>query len=168
MKRVLSLIIVVFVGLTTMAQTQKCGHIDMAALTQVMPETKAAEVELQKFGTELENQMTTMQEEFQALLTAFQSEANTMSQIVLDAKQSELQDMERRITAFQNQASIQFQQKQGELMQPIIKKADDAIKAVAKENNLLYVFDLSSRVVLYKSNDSVDMLPLVKKHMGIQ
>jgi outer membrane protein len=53
-------------------------------------------------------------------------------------------------------------------MQPIFEKADSAIAEVAKENNLVYVFDISSRVVLYQSNQSVDVLPLVKKKMGIE
>ena len=36
------------------------------------------------------------------------------------------------------------------------------------ELELLYVFETSSNVVLYKSNQSIDLLPLVKQKLGIE
>jgi len=39
---------------------------------------------------------------------------------------------------------------------------------VAKEQGLIYVFDTGSKVVLYKSNQSIDILPLVKKQLGLE
>ena len=62
----------------------------------------------------------------------------------------------------------QLQQKQGELLQPVFDKAEKAIEEVAKEQGLMYVFDIGTKVVLYKSAQSVDVLPLVKTKLGIQ
>ncbi len=50
-------------------------------------------------------------------------------------------------------------------MKPIYDKAQAAIAEVAKEKGLIYVFEVNS--VLYKSNESVDLLPLVKTKLGI-
>jgi outer membrane protein len=90
-----------------------------------------------------------------------------MSDLVRQAKEEDIQAKQQRIEVFRTQADQQLQQKQQELMAPIFDKADKAIAEVAKENNLVYVFDISSRVVLYQSSKSVDVLPLVKRKMGI-
>jgi outer membrane protein len=46
-------------------------------------------------------------------------------------------------------------------------KARKAIEEVAKENGLLYVFDMSQGNPVYASEESLDMLPLVKAKMGL-
>ena len=62
-----------------------------------------------------------------------------------------------------------MQQKQGELLKPVFEKAEKAIEEVAKEKGLIYVFDsgVGNRTILYKSNQSIDLLPLVKAKLGI-
>jgi outer membrane protein len=63
-----------------------------------------------------------------------------------------------------------MQQKQADLFKPIFAKAEKGIEEVAKEKGLIYVFDVSEggSVVLYKSNESMDLLPLVKTKLGIK
>ena len=50
----------------------------------------------------------------------------------------------------------------------MLEKADKAVKEVGAEKGLIYVFDMSSRVILYNSKESVDILPFVKTKLGIQ
>ena len=52
------------------------------------------------------------------------------------------------------------------LSAPLLKTAQDAIDAVAKANGYTYVLDTSSGIVLVFP-DGDDLLPLVKKHLGI-
>ncbi|MCD6355563.1 MAG: OmpH family outer membrane protein, partial [Prolixibacteraceae bacterium] len=58
--------------------------------------------------------------------------------------------------------------KQSELLQPVFDKAEKAIAEVAKEKGLIYVFDIGPKVVLYKSNQSIDIMPMVKAKLGIK
>jgi len=51
-------------------------------------------------------------------------------------------------------------------MEPIIKKARDAIAAVAKANGFSYVIDSGTGALLYYP-EGEDLLPLVKKQLGI-
>ncbi len=141
-----------FVGITATvsAQTPKFGHIDLQALVQLMPERATAETEFNKF------QMT----DFEAL-------GDSASEIKRNAKVAEIQDMQQRIQNYQQTANAQLQQKQTELLKPVFDKAEKTIGEVAKEKGLLYVFDIGSKVVLYKSNESVDVLPLVKTKLGL-
>lgn len=152
------------------AQTPKFGHIDLQALIQVMPERSTAETEFNDFQTDLEDLLTTMQTEYQNMLTEFENLDTNTSELVRNAKIQDIQDKQQRIQNFQGNAQQQLQAKYSELLEPVLEKAQGAIDEVAKEQGLLYVFDVSpqSGAVLYKSNESMDILPLVKAKLGIQ
>nr|WP_320021748.1 OmpH family outer membrane protein [uncultured Draconibacterium sp.] len=152
------------------AQALKFGHIDLQALVQVMPERTAAEAEFNTFQGELEEILSEMQKDYQAKLAEFQAMGEEVSEIKRNAKIAEIQDVEQRIQNYQVTAQQQVQQKQAELLGPVFDKAEKAIEEVAKEQGLIYVFDAGAgnRTILYKSNQSIDVLPLVKTKLGIQ
>jgi outer membrane protein len=170
MKRIVVVLFILLAGMVNVskAQTLKFGHINIQQLIQVMPERTTAVEELEKTATELEDILGTMQTELQNMFTDYTEKRETMSDLVRQAKEEDIQAKQQRIETFRMQSEQQLQQKQQELMQPIITKADSAISEVAKEQGLIYVFDVSSRVVLYQSNQSIDILPLVKKKLGIE
>ncbi|MFA9392357.1 MAG: OmpH family outer membrane protein [Prolixibacteraceae bacterium] len=170
MKKVLILIVLFVAGWAAQvnAQALKFGHIDIQQLIQVMPERQTAVDALEKEAAELEGMLGTMQEELQKMFQDYTAKRETMSELVRQAKEEDIQMKQQRIETFRGQADQQLQTKQQTLMKPIFEKADKAIADVAKEQGLIYVFDVSSRVVLYKSATSVDVLPLAKKKMGIE
>ncbi|MGD9928953.1 MAG: OmpH family outer membrane protein [Mangrovibacterium sp.] len=148
------------------AQTLKFAHIDSQALIQAMPETITAQKSLEEQAKGLEEQLASMQQEFQTKLAEYTEKSEGMTDIVRESKEEDLQNLQQRIQSFNSTASQKLQQKQGELMQPIFNKANETIEVVAKEQGVIYVFD--SNAVLYKSNASIDLLPLVKAKLGIQ
>ncbi|MFV0590939.1 MAG: OmpH family outer membrane protein [Draconibacterium sp.] len=152
------------------AQTLKFGHIDLQALVQLMPERTAAEEEFNKFQAEIEDIYGDMQKQYQTKMTEFQAMGEDVSEIKRNAKVEEIQDIQQRMQNYSVTAQQQIQQKQGELLQPVFDKAEKAIEEVAKEKGLIYVFDsgAANRTILYKSNQSLDLLPLVKTKLGIQ
>jgi outer membrane protein len=161
--------VVLFVGITASvnAQTLKFGHIDLQALVQVMPERAAAETQFNKFQGELEDIFTEMQKDLQTKMASFEQLGDSASEIKKNAKVAEIQDMQQRIQNYQQTAQQQLQAKQTELLKPVFDKAEKAVADVAKEKGLIYVFDIGTKVVLYKSNDSMDILPFVKTKLGI-
>jgi outer membrane protein len=152
------------------AQSLKFGHIDLQALVQLMPERTAAETEFNNFQKELEDILGEMQKDYQSKLAEFEALGADASEIKKNAKIAEIQDVQQRIQNYQVTAGQQIQQKQGELLKPVFDKAEKAIEEVAKEKGLIYVFDagVGNRTILYKSNESIDLLPLVKAKLGIQ
>ena len=150
------------------AQTLKFGHIDLQALIQMMPERANAETQFNTFQADLEDVFGEMQKEYQQKLTDLQQLGDTASEVKRNAKVTELQDLQQRMQNYQSTAQQQLQQKQSELLKPVFDKADSIVSEVAKEKGVIYVFDTSSNVVLYKSNQSIDLLPLVKAKLGIQ
>lgn len=150
------------------AQTPKFGHIDLQALIQVMPERAAAEKSFNAYQKELEDALGTMQKEFQTKYMEYATKRDSLSETVRKMKEDDLNSMNERIQTYQQNAQQQLQTKQTELLKPVFDKADKAIKEVGAEKGLIYVFDMSSRVVLYNSKESLDLLPLVKTKLGIQ
>ncbi len=173
MKNLMKLVVVVFMLMTTVAtsnaQTLKFGHIDLQSLIQVMPERATAEEQFNKFQKELEDVYADIQKEYKTKLTEFEALGEDASQVKKDAKVAELQDIQQRMQNYQVTAQQQVQKKYSELLQPVFEKAENAIAEVAKEKGLIYVFDAgtSNKTLLYKSNQSVDVLPLVKAKLGI-
>jgi outer membrane protein len=162
--------VVLFIGITASvsAQTPKFGHIDLQALIQVMPERAAAETQFNKFQSELEEIFGEMQKDLQTKMASFEQMGDSASEIKKSAKVAEIQDMQQRVQNYQQTAQQQLQTKQTELLKPVFDKAEVAISEVAKEKGLIYVFDIGTKVVLYKSNESMDLLPLVKTKLGIK
>lgn len=150
------------------AQAPKFGHIDIQALIQIMPERATAEKQFTAYQKELEDALGTMQKEAQTKYAEYLTKRDSMSETVRKMKDDELNAMSERIQTYQQNAQQQLQAKQGELLKPVFDKADKAIKDVGAEKGLIYIFDMSSRVILYNSKESVDILPLVKTKLGIQ
>ena len=170
MKKSLIILLIFLAGVANIvnAQQLKFGHVDIQQLIQVMPETATARTTLDKTQKELEDMLGTMQTELQTMYKDFTEKSDSMSDLVRKAKYDDIQAKQQRIETFRSQSEQQLQQKQQDLLNPIIEKADKAIADVAKEQGLIYVFDTSTRVILYKSPQSVDILPLVKKKLGIE
>lgn len=162
--RFMMLIAFVFTAATVSAQV-KLGHIDAQKLISTMPETIEAQKKMEQKQAEVEKELTNMQEQFQAKVAEYEKNANTYSEAVLATKQQELQDMQQRIIRFREIAGNDLQKTQQDLMNPIITKAMEAIKTVGKENGFTYIYDIGA--LLYAADNSEDIMPLVKKKLGI-
>ncbi len=149
------------------AQAQKFGHIDSGALLDLMPEVKSADSLLTKYQKSLEDSYNNMITEYQTKLADFQKKEKTMQEFEKELKQQELLDLQNRISNFQDSAQDKLQAKKQEVYAPILKKAEDAVKAVAKENGYAYVFDTSVGAVIY-AQDADNIMPLVKKKLNLK
>lgn len=143
----------------------KLGHIDSNELLKIMPGRDSAQAQLQREMTELEDQLREMQMELQNLYNDYMAKESQMSDLIKKTKQSELQDKGARIEEFQKNAQIRLQESEKALLTPIIDRAKEAIRDVAKENGYTYIFDSAVGVTLYEGGD--DILPLVKKKLGL-
>jgi outer membrane protein len=76
--------------------------------------------------------------------------------------------LQARIQDYQVKAEEDIQKKYNELTEPIIKKVQDAINAVAAEGKYTYVFDSTPGKAVLFSDGGEDILPMVKKNLGIQ
>jgi outer membrane protein len=161
--------LLLFVGASASAQTMKFGHIDFQALIQSMPERDVAQKSMAKTQSDLESQLAVMQKEYQTKgqeYVALVKQAN-VTDAIRQAKEADIQSLQERITTFQQQAQENLQKEESKQFQPIVEKARKAIGEVAKEQGMLYVFEVNS-VLYFNTAQSTDMMPLVKAKLGLK
>jgi len=147
------------------AQTLKFAHINLSDLIVTMPEYDTAQVKLQKVAQELDQVMEEMRVEMNRKWDDYQKNQANWSDLVKQSKMDDLNSIQQRIQAFQEQAQETYQQENDKLLQPVVEKANKAIDTVAKEQGVNVV--LNAQVLHYKDASMLDLLPAVKKHLGI-
>lgn len=156
-------------AINAQAQTQKIGHINSDELLAMMPEAQAAQTSLEDYRAQLEKDMREMEAELETKIAAFQQNQQIMTNLSRETKTREIQDLQARIQEFGQSAQQDLQAKQVELISPIIDKATNAVKEVAKENNFTYIMDSApSKATVIFFDNGEDILPLVKAKLGIQ
>jgi outer membrane protein len=150
-----------------LAQSFKTGHINRDEIIMAMPEYDTAMKQYNAFGQELTNALELMQVEYNNKLDQYVKDSKTLTDLVKANKEQELADMQNRINNFQQQAQVQLQDKQAELLNPIIEKATKAINAVAKEGGFIYVYDVRT-LVYVDTTRSVNLGPMVKSKLGLK
>ncbi|WP_290536125.1 OmpH family outer membrane protein [Alistipes sp.] len=169
MKKVLkvALSIALVMGATSI-YAQKFGRVNSQEIIMSMPETEEMRTNLEAFGKELEENIETINVEFNNKFQEYQKSANTLSESVREMKAKELEDLQRRSQEFQQRAQQDYAQKQQELLQPIIEKARAAIDKVAAAGGYLAVFDISAGSLAYFDEMALtDIAPEVRKELGI-
>ena len=157
----------VVLGISTVS-AQKFARVNVQDIVVAMPEFEEAQKNLEAFGKDLNEQMEQIQVEFNNKLADFQKNQATMAASVKQMRQQELEQLQQRFSEFQQIAQQDFQKKQGELLEPVQKKAQDAVQKVAKANGYIVVFDISVPSLAYIDEvQTTDIAPLVKKELGI-
>src|ERR1700760_3289647 len=172
MKKILSIVAVVM-GLmmagnsvkAQAAQAAKIGYISLQELIPTMPEYKKADTALNDYQNALGQNFEDMKREYYEKDSSLQSrDTAKLTKAQLEIKRREVSELLVKLQGWQQQAQQLYQQKQQDLIAPIQKKAVEAVNAVAKENGYTYVL---SKEALLVSPPAEDILPLVKKKLGI-
>ena len=165
MKKIFFLVLLVACVFGVQAQKTKIGHINSEELMQIMPGRDTAQAALENEMKSLESTLKDMQTELENRYTDYMQRKDGFSELIRQTKEKELQDMNARVQEFQKNAEKQLQERQAELIKPIVDRLKQAINDVAKENGFSYVFD--DQVLLY-SEEADDITALVKKKLGIK
>ena len=146
----------------------KIGYINSAVLLNSMPEKAKADSDIAKYAKSFQDQIDIMMKEYQTNGQAYQANEKTMTDAMKEVKMKEIQDLQNRIETTQQSAQEKIQQKKQDLFQPILEKADKAIKAVAKEKNYDYIFDAAANGAMVFEKEEYDITSLVKAKLGIK
>lgn len=171
MLKKIALIILFALPVGAFAQNLKFGHINAQEIITVMPEYTKAIADLQalekKYTAELERTQAEFNKKYQEFQQAMAKDSLPAN--IAERRQKELQDMAQRQEQFQQEASQGMQKAQGEMMAPIYKKLDDAIKAVGAAEGVVYIFDLARTQIPYINEAlSINLTTKVKTHLGIK
>lgn len=162
------IVALMLISAQSFAQNFKFGHANLQELVALMPEMDSANVKLEKYAQELDETMSGMQTELQTKFADYQQKNATWTAAVLEAKQRELQEMQQRLSQFQETAQNEYLTMRNGLYAPIVQKATEALEKIGKDNGFTYIFDLSSSTIPFvNENVSVDVMPMAKKALNI-
>ncbi|MFY7671907.1 OmpH family outer membrane protein [Tenacibaculum sp. MEBiC06402] len=164
--KTLLLVAIFTIGLGGVANAQKIAHINTDKLLAEMPETKALKAELEKLRTTYRNDIEGMFKKLEAKVKKYEAEGKTQTQEVNVKRAQEVQLDRQKIAQAEQTMNQEMAKRYQEKTLPILKKAEDAIKAVAAEKGFVYVMDASpgKGLIVYEKGD--DIFAAVKAKLG--
>ena len=163
-----TLVLIMSLASTIGLQAQNFGYVKTDEILTELPAIKVAESNLTSFQSILtkkrEQMIAVAQAKYQDVST--RQQAGTIAPAELAKEEAALQAMQDSIGSFEQEIVAKYQAKKAELLQPILDGVNEAIKAVAKENNYTYVFDYGSGILLY-ADEQKDITKLVKTKLGM-
>ena len=167
MLKKIALILMLILPMSVFAQ--KFGHIRSQEILLVMPEYTKAQTDIEVMRKQYEDDMKRVEDEFQKKFTAFQQEQANLPKNILERRQKELQELSERGMQMQQDAQQDLQQSWMQMLEPIAKKIDDAIKAVGQEGGYVFIFDLNAtQIPFINETYATDVTSAVKAKLGIQ
>ncbi len=157
----------------TAVNAQKFGRVDLAAIVTNMTEFKEAQTNLEAYGRDLQDQLEQIQVEFNKLYADYEKNVTTYTDAVRQLKERELTELQQRFQDFQQIAQQDMAKKEGELMNPIYEKANEAVKQVASAGGYVAIFSTTSDqpasagLAYFDPEQLVDITPEVKAVLGI-
>ncbi len=163
----LLLVSVLFLGFTATQAQSKVAHINTQELVAAMPETKQMEVEIKKVMQTYDTDYKSQTNALQAKLKKYDAEAATQTDTENAKRGAEVQDLQKKLQLYAQNAQQELQKKQQDLYKPIIEKVQKAINDVATKLGYEYVFDSSpgTGLIVYKGKD---LMTDAKAKLGIK
>ena len=165
MKQVKTLLIaaVLFLGANQTINAQaKVAHVDTGEIMTKMPAMLDAQSQLEKLSTTYDADYKKMVEEYQAKLKKYETESTTVTDAVNGERSKEVQEMQKRISDFRDNAQKELQQKESDIVKPLMEKVRASIQKVGKAKGFQYVLDSNNLLLADGPNITAD----VKKDLG--
>jgi outer membrane protein len=166
MKKLFAVAALAFGMFGASAQT-KIGYINTDELISIMPEAAKADGELKEYQQSLIQQGQEINKDADEKTAQFIKDSLKMSASMKEIKRNEIVQLITKAQNWNQTAQDMYNAKAAEKVDPIRKKALDAINAVAKEKGFSYVLDASTSVLLvFPPGD--DLMPFVRTKLGIK
>lgn len=164
MKQIKTLLIaaILVLGANQMNAQAKVAHVDVSEIMSKMPAMIEAQKQLEKLSGTYDADYKKMVEEYQAKLKKYEAESATVTDAVNGERSKEVQDMQKRIVDYRDNAQKELQQKESDIVKPLMEKVRASIQKVGKAKGYQYVLDGSTLLLADGPNVTVD----VKKDLG--
>ncbi len=148
----------------SVASQPRVGYLNPQTVLDNLPEKDAIERQLNRFLDQREAEFEEKAIEFQNILARFQQEAPELSEAENRRRQQELRVKDQELEDFQRRMQRELEQRQSELLGPILQEMNSIIEAIAVEKNLDYVLNEATGegelFLLYVSDQGKEQLNL--------
>lgn len=145
---------------------QKFGHLNSQQIMNDMPEFVKARGEIEATAKQYENDLKAMQDELQRKAQEYEKTKSTMNATKQKETEDELMKLNEKIRTAYNDNTQALQKTQQEKMQPITAKLVNAIQAVGKAGNYVYIMDVTSGIPYISQTLSEDVTAKVKAELA--
>lgn len=160
----LILMLMLFAPMSMFAQ--KFGHLNSQQVMNDMPEFVKARGEIEATAKQYENDLKAMQDELQRKAEEYEKTKSTMNATKQKETEDELMKLNEKIRTAYNDNSQALQKAQQDKMQPITAKLVNAIQAVGKAGNYVYIMDITSGIPYISQTLSEDVTSKVKAELA--
>jgi outer membrane protein len=150
----------------SMFAQQKFGHINSEQILQSMPDYQKATGDLKATATQYDNDMKALQDELKRKSDEYDKQKSTMNASKQQETEQTLQQMYQKIQQTYQDNQQALQKSQQEKMAPIQTKIMNAIEAVGKNGNYVYIMDISSGIPYISKTLSEDVTEKVKAELA--
>lgn len=152
----------------SLANGSKIGHMDSQAFLEELPEWQTAKKGFDTYMGMKKKMLEDMQMAIQTRAVDYQKrkDGGAISPIEEQKLVQEIQTQQAEFEKATQAAQADVDKKEADLTEPIRKKINDALNAVARENNYTHIFDTSMGFVLYE-DPAGDVTPLVRTKLGL-
>ena len=166
MKKILTIAVCAMLAIT--ASAQKFGNINMSEVFEAMPEKAQVQKDMEALQAKYETELSKMGDEYQKKVSDYLAEQEGLEKNIAEARAQEIDQLQQRIQNFREMAAKDLQTQQAKVA-PIIEKINKAIQAVGEKEGFTYIYDVSQgNIVYFSPTQCIDVLPLVKKELGLQ
>ncbi len=167
MKKILLILVLISSGVNINAQI-KVANCDYSKITDSLPATKQAFAELLKMKQESEQELQTMQEEFQKKVMKYQQTQADMRPLTRENTEKDLQQIQQNIIARERVLQDRMQKEQLALLQPIEQSVIKAVSEFAEKEKYDYVVDVQAVIFASPKYDITDKVLTILLQQGIE
>ncbi len=155
----------------SMANAQKFGYIDSEFITSKMPEYKTTLAEMDKWTEKWTKEISDKYGEIEVMERKFRSEEPLLTEVMKQERQKAIADKELVLRELQNKVfgynGLHYQ-KQKEIMKPLIDQIAKAVEKVARQKQLMMLFDKASEgMMIIYSDPRHDYTDYVLEELGL-
>lgn len=149
------------------AQTLKIGLVNVDEVVQKLPEYTDAQNKFVETSKRYEDELAKLNEELKRRYDDIQNMPDTELEAIKERKVREFQEYQVKIQQFTQTAEQEMGKVQQELMAPIEKKVQDAIRSVGQEGGYSLIQPNVGSIILYYASPVVDITNEVKAKLGV-
>lgn len=130
------------------AQAARIGYVDSNAVLAEYAPAQEARQQLENARQDAEAELQLLQSGWQAAIEEFQQQAMSMTPEARQNREQELGGQQQALQQRTQELEIQFQQRQAELLQPVMDRVTAVIEELRVEGNYAMILDRASQVIL--------------------